>query len=861
MSEILEIMIGVFGGGGVDKTALTLRYLKGEWSLGYIPTIEDEFAKIIDVDDKTVSLRVVDTAGQDDFAEMRYGYFAQVQGMIFVFDISNPCSIDDLRYMYKDALAFSEENVLFCAIAANKAHLREEGLTDLVPVSEYKKLEDEFKCRVFETSPKTGQNVDEIFRYVAKRIIYRDKFTPASPKPKLIKDVKKRSLGFENVFFDTSDFKVNGKISKRVKNSKHFCIVTRQSDRAQFAAKVNVCKFRTARDQQFFMHVSTLFLNLKHPAIAGFYGISFRAFNDSFQIEPTILTEYVKQNSLELKKLNNTKKIICMIGIAHAMKFAHAHEVFHLNLKLSNVILDENCHPKICDFNMRFEDYEVAGQYAEKIDVCMFAMIMYEIIAEAKPLKPFLLKDLIKHGMSSEIPSFNKMFTFSMKELIKRCWNIFDIECPSFDDIYSTLCSGYRFLIEGSININEVEEYIKNLESFMTEQTGKSQTKINNQHKDETDKSTTERFVNSSEIMNDSKEKVIYHSEDNNYSSEKVDDLTEKANDSAQKIVESIEKVDESSEKVDNIANEDNKENYFFGIDDEAHFETVQKLGEGMTSIAFKIIDKRTKVPMCKKILKVEGATFKDLQNALKEFDILHNLHHPCICYAIAINTAETYYEADEEMTTVALLLEFIDFTLKDCLSNNLLNNTLKTRIVVEICHAMLYLHSKGLIYRDLKIDNVMLNSVFQVKLIDFGLARINECLFGEETMNSISMTKGVGNMHFMSPEMMKEEEYDNKTDVFSFGIVVFYIFVGRLPKQSMKEKAMGKQIKLPEESPSISKCCIDLISKCVSFDPKERPSFDEILGYLRENKFMLSSNVDPSIIEIRDNELESIKE
>ena len=97
MSEILEIKIGVFGGGGVDKTELTLRYLKSEWTLGYIPTIEDEFAKIIDVDDKTVSLRVVDTAGQDDFAEMRYGYLAQVQGMMFYFVLLLPTKLTSVK--------------------------------------------------------------------------------------------------------------------------------------------------------------------------------------------------------------------------------------------------------------------------------------------------------------------------------------------------------------------------------------------------------------------------------------------------------------------------------------------------------------------------------------------------------------------------------------------------------------------------------------------------------------------------------------------------------------------------------------------------------------------------------------------
>lgn len=215
--------------------------------------------------------------------------------------------------------------------------------------------------------------------------------------------------------------------------------------------------------------------------------------------------------------------------------------------------------------------------------------------------------------------------------------------------------------------------------------------------------------------------------------------------------------------------------------------------------------------------------------------------------------------ETTNEITTVAILLEFIDFKLTDCLSNNMIANTLKARIVIEICHGMRYLHSKGLIYRDLKIDNVMLNSVFQVKMIDFGLAKINEYLLGDDATKSLSLTGRVGNELFMSPEMMREEEYDNKTDVYSFGIVLYFIFVGELPNQTLREKIMLEKIILPEESPSISKCCIDLISKCISPSPKERPSFNEILDYLRKNNYILSSDVDPLIVKQRDDELESI--
>lgn len=174
MSDTKSIKIGMFGGGGVGKTCITLRYLKGEFSDGYIPTIEDEFTKVIEVDNQTISLGVIDTAGQDDFSEMRYSYFGQVQAFIFVIDISNPQSIDDFKKIYNDAKDATDDGMV-CVIAANKIDLRDEGKSDLIPKEDYKKLENEFNCNVIETSAKTNVGIDELYLNVIKKLLKKDK--------------------------------------------------------------------------------------------------------------------------------------------------------------------------------------------------------------------------------------------------------------------------------------------------------------------------------------------------------------------------------------------------------------------------------------------------------------------------------------------------------------------------------------------------------------------------------------------------------------------------------------------------------------------------------------------------------------
>ena len=77
-----------------------------------------------------------------------------------------------------------------------------------------------------------------------------------------------------------------------------------------------------------------------------------------------------------------------------------------------------------------------------------------------------------------------------------------------------------------------------------------------------------------------------------------------------------------------------------------------------------------------------------------------------------------------------------------------------------------------GMMHRDLKLENIVMNSVFDSKIIDIGLVHASEM-----SATSTSLTKGIGTLAYMSPEMVNEEEYDSKTDVYSYGVVLFALF------------------------------------------------------------------------------------
>lgn len=516
----------------------------------------------------------------------------------------------------------------------------------------------------------------------------------------------------------------------------------------------------------------------------------------------------------------------------------------HRNLDIDNVLIDENFEPKLCGFkyaknvgNGLYMTMAIGSPlymapeifldgdeyYTFSADVFAYGMILYRMFstklefANVKVLRSvqqFLMK--IGNGIRPIKP---ENMPDSYWELINRCWDQDESKRPTFQEIVEELKSDKYSIEEFGMktNVDELHEYQRKVDPNKYEYEYESERTAESSESEESPKNSDEKQNQIEEL-----ESII---------------LPPNYNISFEKCV--------------------------FDEEDEKFHQVLSRIGEGATSIAYKIFDQRTGQVMCKKVLKIvnnDRLAFKALQNSIKEFEVLSHLNHPCICRAIGINTSEfvkdTNVNTNEvtDVTTVALFLEFQDYSITDYIKN--MNNTLKTKIVVEIVHAMNFIHKKGLIHRDLKIDNIRLNCIFEAKIIDFGLVRIHEILSDKYSFVQESMTKGVGTFAYMSPEMLNQEDYDYKTDVYSFGIVLYFLFVGSLPTQSLRDKLIGKKVEMPSPSHSISKCCIELISKCLSFKPSDRPSFDEILKFISDNNFNLASFVDQQIVSRRNREL-----
>lgn len=166
--------IGIFGNGGVGKTCITMQFVRKEFTDGYIPTIEDEEAKTINIDNQTIKLDIIDTAGQDDFAEMRHRYIQIVDGFVFVYSLEEPKSIEQIREMYNDTVASTGKKNIICIIAANKVDLISD-LANNYAFEQGKELAQQLNCQILDTSAKTGHNINQLFEDITRTLMSKKK--------------------------------------------------------------------------------------------------------------------------------------------------------------------------------------------------------------------------------------------------------------------------------------------------------------------------------------------------------------------------------------------------------------------------------------------------------------------------------------------------------------------------------------------------------------------------------------------------------------------------------------------------------------------------------------------------------------
>ena len=268
-----------------------------------------------------------------------------------------------------------------------------------------------------------------------------------------------------------------------------------------------------------------------------------------------------------------------------------------------------------------------------------------------------------------------------------------------------------------------------------------------------------------------------------------------------------------------------------------------EKIGKGGFSTCYKLYNVQDKkIYAAKEIIK-NKSSYDRIKN---EIDIYEYLKHDNI-----VNQKEHFIYND----TQYLIFEFCEN--RDL--SHLIDQRKKLKeievqyYITQLIQALIHLHDRNIVHRDLKLGNIFLTGKMELKLGDFGLAK--KLSFRDEKISEM-----VGTPAYMAPEILENKGYSLEVDIWSLGVIMYYLIIGKLPFNKQNQEDIKKVPCAFPKKAIISRAAKSLIEQILVKDPKERPSLKQIL---RHDFFTLGRSIprlipkvfmykDPSINYIR---------
>ena len=260
------------------------------------------------------------------------------------------------------------------------------------------------------------------------------------------------------------------------------------------------------------------------------------------------------------------------------------------------------------------------------------------------------------------------------------------------------------------------------------------------------------------------------------------------------------------------------------------YYEIKEFINEGKNNSVNRGIKKDTGELVTIKTIKKKEDSKKEEELVHYEIDILKFCQHKNIVQLI------DYFESMNEIIIVLKYIEgnTLGYYLKE--KNFNLSETEVANIIYQIALGVEYLHKFGIVHRDLKPDNIMIipkkgeNNNIIIKIMDFGFSKI---VSKEE-----KLMEGLGTLYYAAPELIQNLPYNLEVDIWSLGVIIYYIFTGCYPfngksEDEIEEKILEENVEFKDgEWKIISNKVKDLIERCLEKNPEERINIKEFISH-----------------------------